>query len=315
MKIKKLLLIAATASLSLSAFADEKATGEYADFMTGQATNDHFFVRMDYNDATYDNTVSFINGTPQIVWFWLDDDEIYQNEKVQALEPQPYNAAGDLYNEITYNSFQMDFYVPQSLEFIVGEDEDGEEQSYIQGDRLPSSATVKWAKKDKTKEVDGITYDWYTIVMVNLNGYGSHYSAKNASKYKANGALHKDDAPLFGLWMQNKNQANPEGQIEDMILTRLEFGMYEVTHAQWEPNEGRFIYCTGGNNESYRFELYNRVQMFGSTSVAENLEAKQIKDVKYFNVAGMQSAEPFDGVNIVVTTYNDGTTSTNKVVR
>jgi D-3-phosphoglycerate dehydrogenase len=33
------------------------------------------------------------------------------------------------------------------------------------------------------------------------------------------------------------------------------------------------------------------------------------------NIAGMQSAEPFDGVNIVVTTYTDGTRSAVKVIK
>ncbi len=37
--------------------------------------------------------------------------------------------------------------------------------------------------------------------------------------------------------------------------------------------------------------------------------------MKYYNVAGMESNMPFDGVNIKVTTYNDGTTSTCKVIK
>ena len=38
-------------------------------------------------------------------------------------------------------------------------------------------------------------------------------------------------------------------------------------------------------------------------------------DVTYVNPQGMQSNKPFDGVNIVVTRYSDGTTSTSKVIR
>ena len=48
----------------------------------------------------------------------------------------------------------------------------------------------------------------------------------------------------------------------------------------------------------------------------DNITAnKQIADVRYINVAGQQSEAPFDGVNIVVTTYTDGTTSTAKIIR
>lgn len=36
-------------------------------------------------------------------------------------------------------------------------------------------------------------------------------------------------------------------------------------------------------------------------------------DVKYFNVSGMFSDRPFQGVNIVVTEYTDGTSTTSKM--
>jgi hypothetical protein len=41
----------------------------------------------------------------------------------------------------------------------------------------------------------------------------------------------------------------------------------------------------------------------------------QVAGVKYVNMAGMTSDKPFDGVNVVVTTFNDGTTSTAKVIK
>jgi len=42
---------------------------------------------------------------------------------------------------------------------------------------------------------------------------------------------------------------------------------------------------------------------------------KPVESVTYVNAQGMQSSKPFDGVNLVVTRYTDGTTSTTKVVR
>ena len=41
----------------------------------------------------------------------------------------------------------------------------------------------------------------------------------------------------------------------------------------------------------------------------------EVVSTTYVNVQGMQSDQPFDGVNIVVTRYSDGTTRTTKVVR
>ena len=71
----------------------------------------------------------------------------------------------------------------------------------------------------------------------------------------------------------------------------------------------------GGNNETQRYQYYNRVALYGSSSIVEDMSKKTINNVKYVNIAGMESTEPFDGVNIKVTTYNDGTTSTCKVIK
>ncbi len=46
-----------------------------------------------------------------------------------------------------------------------------------------------------------------------------------------------------------------------------------------------------------------------------NVTAKNVVGVKYYNVQGVESATPFDGINIEVTTYDDGTRTTRKVLR
>ena len=51
------------------------------------------------------------------------------------------------------------------------------------------------------------------------------------------------------------------------------------------------------------------------TSVESVNADKQVAGVQYVNLAGMTSDKPFDGLNIVVTSYTDGTTATTKVVK
>ena len=41
----------------------------------------------------------------------------------------------------------------------------------------------------------------------------------------------------------------------------------------------------------------------------------QVVGVEYVNIAGMRSSKPFKGVNIVVTRYSDGSTTTSKVIK
>ena len=51
-----------------------------------------------------------------------------------------------------------------------------------------------------------------------------------------------------------------------------------------------------------------------STGV-NDINGKAVANVKYVNMAGVESDKPFDGVNIVVTTYTDGTKAAAKVIK
>ena len=51
------------------------------------------------------------------------------------------------------------------------------------------------------------------------------------------------------------------------------------------------------------------------TAVSDVTKTKTVKQVRYYNLTGIESCEPFDGVNVVVTTYTDGTKSTAKVLK
>ena len=42
---------------------------------------------------------------------------------------------------------------------------------------------------------------------------------------------------------------------------------------------------------------------------------KQVKSVRYYSIAGVESAEPFKGVNLKVTTWSDGSRTTEKVLK
>ena len=51
------------------------------------------------------------------------------------------------------------------------------------------------------------------------------------------------------------------------------------------------------------------------TAVSDVDAAKAVKSVRYYNLAGQASAQPYEGLNIVRTTYTDGTSSVAKVMR
>ena len=70
-------------------------------------------------------------------------------------------------------------------------------------------------------------------------------------------------------------------------------------------------------NRQHQIYLSNDAMgMFTDATAVEHVTAdKEIASVRYVNVAGQQSETPFDGVNIVITTYTDGTISTVKVMK
>ena len=263
--------------LGLTAWADGLTDGEFSvagdgtPYKVGQATTDHLFVRGAVQCMTTDNVVAFDEGDTKLVWFWLDDDAIYENAKVQALTPVPYNASGDLYNEITYNSFQCDLYLPEGLRIISFEDDAGEERTYYPGDRMPNTTGLVYQENPQSKVIDGVTYRSYTLVCYNPGNYGCHLSAKNAVRYKNNGALRKDDAPVMGLLI--KADVPVSNNMPDMIIANLEFGFREAftNEPHWEPNDYSFFYGTGGNNTTQVFQYYHRVRLQGNGTGGEEL--------------------------------------------
>ena len=51
------------------------------------------------------------------------------------------------------------------------------------------------------------------------------------------------------------------------------------------------------------------------TVVREVVTPRTVVGVRYYNLMGVESEQPFDGLNIVVTTYSDGSRTSKKVLR
>ena len=102
------------------------------------------------------------------------------------------------------------------------------------------------------------------------------------------------------------------------VLIAVRFYYKKNVNEIAQPNSLR-----GGNRDGEvdeNSEEYYIVQVEGTaedieTSINEFYAGKAIVGVTYVNSLGMKSDKPFDGLNIVVTRYSDGTTSTTKVIR
>ena len=78
------------------------------------------------------------------------------------------------------------------------------------------------------------------------------------------------------------------------------------------------VYSNGKARGSFNFEDITKdinLEINNTTSIEDVNADKAVANVEYYNLAGQLSAEPMEGVNIVVTTYSDGTRTTAKVIK
>ena len=51
-----------------------------------------------------------------------------------------------------------------------------------------------------------------------------------------------------------------------------------------------------------------------TTAISDVSSAKEAKTIRYYNTLGTESSHPFKGINIMVTTHTDGTTTAKKIL-
>ncbi|MBQ2164966.1 MAG: hypothetical protein II445_10725, partial [Muribaculaceae bacterium] len=90
-----------------------------------------------------------------------------------------------------------------------------------------------------------------------------------------------------------------------------------------DPYEGEFsapaLKAEGAREMSQTFEMpaddVAITVTFDTRTGIENINMDNVKTVRFFNAAGVESATPFQGVNIVVREMNDGSKVVTKMVK
>ena len=98
-------------------------------------------------------------------------------------------------------------------------------------------------------------------------------------------------------------------------LTKLEGNkayMYGVGQTEFESTV--LEESTVGNAPGYILQ-YEPTEGITVIPTAIETISKEVKSIRYYNTLGIESVTPFDGVNIIVTTFNDGTHATTKVIK
>ena len=79
-------------------------------------------------------------------------------------------------------------------------------------------------------------------------------------------------------------------------------------------------HCFASWNAYFCFQLVNWIFFVGihyriiTTAISDVSSAKEAKTIRYYNTLGTESSHPFKGINIMVTTHTDGTTTAKKIL-
>ncbi len=98
-----------------------------------------------------------------------------------------------------------------------------------------------------------------------------------------------------------------EGKFEFLNLVHTK--KYSLTATNHEIEEKELAF------ENIANDIEAEIMLQPVTSVNEINNAKTTNSIKYFNMQGIESDKAFDGVNIVVTTYNDGSKEITKQIQ
>jgi len=141
----------------------------------------------------------------------------------------------------------------------------------------PSSSKENYVYKD-----ENLYYNAYHVTMIETEPSTIYYRI---------GVMNTDGQFEYGEWM-----------VYTDVISVYEEGIYMIE---------AYAVAQGKTESDHIFDGFTVSRL---VDVEEIMAGKQVANVRYFNVAGQEMAQP-NGLTIQVTTYTDGTTSAVKVVK
>lgn len=235
-------------------------------------------------------------------WFIVevkgDDNTNYENKYLKSV-------TGTLANTTNWQMLATGGVYP-----TIEVNEDGEAEEYVPNAYTPVNFMVA-AGSNKIKADDGKEYffmnpkrgEYVTVVDAVYKGGKFYVPAKEGSvnHYGFNGVVAIDDT----------YQVIPTGLEED------KFYSFDAIVLGIDNKAATDKVAANDNSEVSTLYKVAPLNLTNKTvtGVDDVTTAKTVVDITYYNLAGVASAKPFDGVNIVVTRYADGSTKATKELR
>ena len=245
------------------------------------------------------------------IQFMIDDNCLYLlgcEGDAEAEFPENYNATG-MY---TYYSDDLGW---TSLEFVSHDNPFGQMVNLVPA--VPANPTAD---------------DWYDCG--DESGYSRFYFTLPTEDIDGN--LLDPEYMSYSIYLDNDEiftfDANTYYYDIDEDMTEIPYWIYSSGYDFYEDHVYFYRTNEGQNGEEPLFEHRIGIQVhytvngeknssdivylevFPDVNVPEIITGKTVANVRYYNMAGQEIAQP-EGVTIKVTTYTDGTTSAAKVVK
>ena len=106
----------------------------------------------------------------------------------------------------------------------------------------------------------------------------------------------------------------PELKDGDMYTFEALIKAVATTEAKPAPRKAAYDSTTAPSTRFVVFPLNLNGSSNITTAISEVSSAKKVKAIRYYNTLGTESSHPFKGINIMVTTHTDGSTTAVKVL-
>ncbi len=200
-----------------------------------------------------------------------------------------------------------------------------------------SDPSIKWVVVDKDKGTYFTTKGYEKNILARLDGQTVEELEEEFEQYcEVKSHIGNDDVlTIIELLLTYECRYFPAGYaiaVGELAvdLSDSEDGVYSI-YAETTPLDYGFSYTGGvegtcGWVADYPLQLvlYKQGDLVSVwpwfplddyDGVEELEKTKSVKSVRYYNLAGIESSEPQPGMNIKVTTYNDGTRSSEKIIK
>ncbi len=183
-------------------------------------------------------------------------------------------------------------------------------KTYRRGDKIAGGAEYTWnASYNELVPVDASQLpDGIAGAKVEAN----EFALEEISQDMVNQYVMVPNCAITVADEANRNYTVNDGTLEMTMHNQFNGDYYDPDVEV--PTEGTHTIYAFVSVYKGEIQLYP-VYFDDDTSVADLNADKDVKGVRYYNLLGVESNEPFQGVNVVVTTYTDGTRSAKKVIK